>query len=76
MQTTYSLEQFGYGGALKLTTRYYFPPLSDSYEGIGIIPDFVEELDEALKNVSIYKISDEEDNQLRRAIEELYNRNK
>ena len=76
MQTTYSLEQFGYGGALKLTTRYYFPPLSDSYEGIGIVPDFVEELDESLKNVNIYKITDEEDNQLRRAIEELYNRNK
>ena len=76
MQTTYSLEQFGYGGALKLTTRYYFPPLSDSYEGIGIAPDFVEELDEALKNVNIYKISDKDDNQLRRAIEELYNRNK
>ena len=76
MQTTYSLAQFGYGGALKLTTRYYFPPLSDSYEGKGIEPDFVEELDESLKNVNIYKITDEEDNQLRRAIEELYNRNK
>ena len=76
MQTTYSLEQFGYGGALKLTTKYYFPPLSDSYEGIGIEPDFVEALDEALKNVNIYKIPDEDDNQLRRAIEELYNRNK
>lgn len=76
MQTTYSLEQFGYGGALKLTTRYYFPPLSDSYEGKGITPDVVVELDEALKNVNIYKITDEEDNQLRRAIEELYNRNK
>ena len=76
MQTTYSLEQFGYGGALKLTTRYYFPPVSDSYEGKGITPDVVVELDEALKNVNIYKITDEEDNQLRRAIEELYNRNK
>jgi carboxyl-terminal processing protease len=76
MQTTYPLAQYGYGGALKLTTRYYFPPLSDSYEGKGITPDFVEELDESLKNVNIYKITDEEDNQLRRAIEELYNRNK
>ena len=76
MQTTYPLEQYGYGGALKLTTRYYFPPLSDSYEGKGITPDFVEELDESLKNVNIYKITDEQDNQLRRAIEELNNRNK
>ena len=76
MQTTYSLESYGYGGALKLTTKYYNPPLSESYEGKGITPDFVEELDEALKNVNIYKITDEEDNQLRRAITELYNKNK
>ena len=72
MQTTYSLSAYGYGGALKLTTKYYYPPLSDSYEGKGITPDVVIELDEALKNVNIYKITDEEDNQLRRAIEELY----
>ena len=76
MQTTYSLASYGYGGALKLTTKYYNPPLSGSYEGKGITPDFVEELDEALKNVNIYKITDEEDNQLRRAITELYNKNK
>jgi len=72
MQTTFSLAAYGYGGALKLTTKYYYPPLSDSYEGKGITPDVVVELDEALKNVNIYKITDEEDNQLRRAIEELY----
>lgn len=72
MQTTFSLAAYGYGGALKLTTKYYYPPISDSYEGKGITPDVVVELDEALKNVNIYKITDEEDNQLRRAIEELY----
>ena len=72
MQTTFSLAAYGYSGALKLTTKYYYPPLSDSYEGKGITPDVVVELDEALKNVNIYKITDEEDNQLRRAIEELY----
>lgn len=76
MQTTYSLAKYGYGGALKLTTKYYYPPLSDSYEGKGITPDVVVELDEALENVNIYKITDDEDNQLRRAIEELYNKNK
>jgi carboxyl-terminal processing protease len=72
MQTTYSLARYGYSGAIKLTTKYYNPPISPSYEGKGITPDIVEELDEALKNVNIYKITDEEDNQLRRAIEELY----
>ena len=72
MQTTYSLERYGYSGALKLTTQYYYPPFSDSYEGIGITPDVEVELDEALAGKNIYKITDEEDNQLRAAIEELY----
>ena len=75
MQTTFSLARYGYGGALKLTTKYYFPPFSDSYEGKGITPDIEVELDEELENVNIYKITDEQDNQLRRAIEELYKSN-
>ena len=72
MQSTYSLTPYGYSGALKLTTRYYFPPVSESYDGIGIAPDVEVELDEALAGKNIYKITDAEDNQLRAAIEELY----
>lgn len=72
MQTTYSLARYGYSGALKLTTQYYYPPFSDSYDGKGITPDRVVELDEALAEKNIYKITDEEDNQLLAAIEELY----
>ena len=72
MQTTYSLARYGYSGALKLTTQYYDPPFSDSYDGKGITPDRVVELDEALAEKNIYKITDEEDNQLLSAIEELY----
>lgn len=72
MQTTFSLARYGYSGALKLTTQYYYPPFSDSYDGKGITPDRVVELDEALAEKNIYKITDEEDNQLLSAIEELY----
>lgn len=72
MQTTFSLARYGYSGALKLTTQYYYPPFSDSYDGKGITPDRVVELDEALAEKNIYKITDEEDNQLFSAIEELY----
>lgn len=72
MQTTFSLARYGYSGALKLTTQYYYPPFSDSYDGKGITPDRVVELDEALAEKNIYKITDEEDNQLLAAIEELY----
>ncbi len=72
MQTTFSLAPYGYEGALKLTTKYYYPPISDSYDGIGIIPDREVELDEALEGKNIYTIGDAEDNQLQAAIEELY----
>lgn len=72
MQTTFSLAPYGYGGALKLTTKYYYPPISDSYDGIGIIPNREVELDEALEGKNIYTIKDAEDNQLQAAVEELY----
>lgn len=72
MQTTYSLERYGLEGAIKMTTHMYTPKSQQSYDGIGITPDYVEELDEALKNKNIYKITDEEDNQLQKAISVLY----
>lgn len=68
MQSIFSLQYYGYDGAVKMTTKMYFPPLSDGYDGIGIKPDLEVELDEALKNKNIYKITDEEDNQLQAAI--------
>ncbi len=56
------------GSALRMTYKMYFPPFSDSYDGIGIVPDIDVELDESLANKNIYKITDEEDNQLQAAI--------
>ena len=68
MQSIFSLQYYGYNGAVKMTTKMYFPPISDGYDGIGIKPDLEVELDEALKNKNIYKITDQEDNQLQAAI--------
>ena len=72
MQSTFSLASYGYGGALKLTTKYYYPPISESYDGVGIEPDVSVELDDALEGKNIYTIKDAEDNQIQAAIEELY----
>lgn len=74
MQTILRLDSYGYSGALKLTTRFYYPPFSDSYEGEGITPDVPVELAEELKDTSIYLIDDEDDNQLAAAIEALNER--
>ncbi len=72
MQTTYSLERYGLEGAIKMTTHMYTPKSQQSYDGIGITPDYVEALDESLKDKNVYKITDAEDNQLQKAISVLY----
>ena len=68
MQSVYDLSAFGYDGGLKMTTRMYYPPLSEGYDGVGIIPDVTVELDESLKNKNIYAITDAEDNQMNAAL--------
>ena len=55
--------------------RMYCPPFSDCYEGVGVNPDYVCELDEALLDKNIYKITDAEDNQLMCAVEVLNGQN-
>lgn len=71
MQSIYDLSAFGYDGGLKMTTRMYYPPISEGYNGVGIIPDVEVELDESLANKNIYKITDAEDNQMMTALGEL-----
>ncbi len=56
---------------VKITTYHYLPPYSDSYEGIGIVPDIVEELSDELKNKNIFLIDDKDDNQLRAAVDAI-----
>lgn len=68
MQTT---RVFGDNTAFKYTFRYYCPPYSDNYDGVGIAPDVVVDLSEEHQNVSSYSLSDTEDEQICAAYSEL-----
>ena len=68
MQTMIQLPS---GGGVKLTTALYYPPFSDNYDGIGVTPDVEISLSEESAAKSIYKLTDEEDDQLKAAIDAL-----
>ena len=68
MQTFYPLSD---GSVFKVTTAMYYPPYSDNYDGVGIVPDREVVLDESLHGKSLYVITDEEDNQLAAAYDIL-----
>ena len=75
-QTVYDLSNYGdYKGGIKLTTRFYYPPTSDNYDGVGITPDVIVEPDEVMKTYNTYKLLLPEyqkyDNQLAAAVEIL-----
>lgn len=71
MQTIFSLEQYGYGGALKVTTRMYFPPCGEGYDGKGIEPHVEVGLSEEAKQYNAYLLPQSLDGQLIAAIEEF-----
>ena len=56
---------------LGISYRMYNPPYSDNYEGVGVQPDYVVEMDESVADKNIYKITDAEDTQLQKAIDQL-----
>lgn len=71
MQTILPLSQFGYEGALKLTTKMYFPPSGEGYDGIGITPDVEVALSDEAKKYNVYLLPQSLDDQLAAALEEL-----
>lgn len=71
MQTIRSLLPYGFDGALKMTTAFYYPPLGEGYDGIGIEPHVTVELSEEAAKINIYEIRDAEDNQLMEAIRQI-----
>ena len=71
MQSIYPLAYFGYDGAVKLTTRHYFPPCGIGYDGIGITPDVEISLSEEAAMTNIYKLAEADDSQLQTAILKL-----
>ena len=70
-QTTYPLSRYGYDGALKLTTFYYYPPCGEGYDGIGITPHVEVELSEEARKYNINLLPDNLDNQLAAAVESM-----
>lgn len=61
-----------YKGAIKLTTKLYYPPVGEGYDGgIGITPDHMIELSEEAKKINYYKLTEQNDDQLKKAIEIL-----
>jgi len=67
MQITYPMTN---GGAFKLTVAKYYLPGGECIDGVGITPDIVVELPDDLKDKS-YLLTDENDTQLKKAIETL-----
>ncbi len=67
MQTTFSVSD---GSAIKLSTAFYNPPKNVSYDKIGIKPDFEVDLTEEWE-LRFFKMPNEEDTQLQKAIEIL-----
>ena len=67
MQTTKS---FADGTAFKYTYRYYCPPFSDNYDGVGLTPDVKSSLSEEAM-AKFYTLTDDEDTQLQAAVEAL-----
>lgn len=61
------------GSALRITTAMYNPPYSENYDGIGVVPNIDCDMAKEVENISIYKLTDEQDTQLVRAIEYLNN---
>ncbi len=59
------------GSAIVYSTAMYYPPFSDNYNGVGLIPDETVELPEEVLNKNFYKMTDDEDTQLQKAIEVL-----
>lgn len=70
VQSLIRLGNFGYTGAIRLTTLHYFPPCNEGYDGIGIYPDekYSVSLSEEAKKYALYELPQELDDQLRAAI--------
>lgn len=68
MQT---IRQLSDGSGVSLTYRYYCPPFSPNYDGVGVTPDVIVEAEGALLEKNIYKVTDEEDNQFQAALAQL-----
>ena len=81
VQSTYPLYMFvspDYAGKvpegwIKLTMYMYYPPSGESYDGIGIVPDYEVEMSEESATLNIYDImGSKDDTQLVKAIDKYF----
>ncbi len=68
MQTTFPLTD---GSAIRLTTARYNPPVSPSYDGVGVQPDFEVKMTEEQAALSAAMGGVENDPQLKKAVEAI-----
>ena len=59
------------GSYIYLTAALYYPPVSDNFDGEGIVPDHEVKLSEEASKVNLYKLSPEDDDQLQYALKLL-----
>lgn len=66
---------FGVGsGVLMVTSFLYAPPFSDNYDGKGIAPDIAVEIADEYKNRNLMTLNEDEDAQLKAALNEAYSK--
>lgn len=66
---------FGVGsGVLMVTSFLYAPPFSDNYDGKGIAPDIAVEIADEYKNRNLMTLNEDEDAQLKAALDEAYSK--
>lgn len=71
VQEIFSLKD---GGALKLTTMYYYTPSGVCIQGTGISPDIEVSLPEEARDIPISRLNYDADTQLQKAVEILKNK--
>ena len=59
------------GGYVKITSFLYSPPFSGNYDGVGIEPDIVVELEGEAASKNLFLLSEEEDTQLSAALNDV-----
>ena len=69
--TVQNIRRLPDGDALSYSYKMYDPPYSDNYEGIGVTPDIIIEQSDDVKGINLFKLTEENDTQLRAAIAEL-----
>lgn len=69
-QSIITLKAYGndYVGGLRFTTMLYFPPCGIGYDGKGIDPDHPVELEGIAAETHFYKLTEDIDNQLQKAV--------